>query len=232
VEIVRISAIVWDLDGTLIHFKINSIRARRIVIKYLKEEAGIPKEILSSKNTIFKTIQLTKDHLLSRGLNEKYINAIIKIANSKVIEIEREAAADATMMNGIDKVLEFAAGCGLKQAIFTFNTYENAKLSLTKVNLLHYFDIIVGRNNVSNLKPHPDHLQYICDQLNVNSTEIIVIGDSGRDIEAAINVGASSIGIKTPISRIFQDNFFNRADSIIFPDEIPSKLIKAIEKLL
>lgn len=38
-----IKAIIWDLDGTLIHFKINSVKARRKAIKVLRDY-GIPKE--------------------------------------------------------------------------------------------------------------------------------------------------------------------------------------------
>ncbi|MHA1234729.1 MAG: hypothetical protein ACTSQL_06545 [Promethearchaeota archaeon] len=30
-----IKAIIWDLDGTLIHFKINSVKARRKAIRVL-----------------------------------------------------------------------------------------------------------------------------------------------------------------------------------------------------
>ena len=62
------------------------------------------------------------------------------------------------------------------------------RISLKKVKLADYFSIIVGRDNATNLKPHPDHLIHICKQLNVKTDEILVIGDNIRDIEAAINV--------------------------------------------
>ena len=50
-----IKAIIWDLDGTIIHFKIDYIRCRRITIKILKKH-GIPKSNLTIKKNIFENI--------------------------------------------------------------------------------------------------------------------------------------------------------------------------------
>ena len=147
----------------------------------------------------------------------------------KVNKIEYEAAINATMINGIDQVLEFAKNKDLKQAIFTFNTKKNAEISLKNVNLLRYFNIILGRDNVTNLKPHPDHLTHICKLLNVKPDEILVIGDNLRDIEAAINVGAQSIATHTKLAKV---ETLQMADTIIKENEIPLKLIEEIEKLL
>jgi phosphoglycolate phosphatase len=97
------------------------------------------------------------------------------------------------------------------------------------VNLLHYFDVIIGRDNIKNLKPHPDHLIQICNYLNVKTDEILVIGDNIRDIEAAINVGAFSIGVLTNLSNF---KALQKANIIVRENEIPQKLIEEIGKLL
>ncbi|GAJ13369.1 unnamed protein product, partial [marine sediment metagenome] len=93
------------------------------------------------------------------------------------------------------------------------------------MNLLHNFNLIVGRDNVTNLKPHPEHLIYICKQLNVKSDEILIIGDNIRDIEAAINVGAHSIALHTKLAKV---ETLQIADKIINENEIPLKLIEEI----
>ena len=226
-----IKAIIWDLDGTLIHFKIDSIKARRAVIKLFRE-AGIPKEYFNSQKTTFDIINNSKEVLARLGLTPGEITNIITAANNSVVEIEEKAALEASLIIGIETVLQFVEKTGIKQAIFTFNTFKNAKISLEKTNILHFFEVIAGRDNIKNLKPHPDHLIYICEILNVLPSEIIVIGDSGRDIEAAINIGAKSIGIRTPISRVFQDEIFEKASCIIPLDGIPSKLIGELKKIL
>ncbi|MFX1462503.1 MAG: HAD family hydrolase [Promethearchaeota archaeon] len=159
----------------------------------------------------------------------KRINQIITEVDTEISKIEYEAAINAKIINGIDQVLEFAKNKNLKQAIFTFNTQKNAKISLNKTNILNYFNIIVGRDNITNLKPHPDHLNYICKKLNVNPNELLVIGDNVRDIEAAINIGAYSIAMHTKLAKI---ETLKIADKIIKENEIPLRLIEEIGKLL
>jgi len=227
-KIKPIKAIVWDLDGTLIHFKIDYIRARRTAIKILKSY-GVPKRLLTVNISILENMKSAREFFSEEGYTQKKINEIIEEVNNDIIKIEYEAAQDATMIKGIDQVLEFARNNNLKQAIFTFNTRRNAEISLKKVNLLHYFDLIVGRDNITNLKPHPDHLTYICKILKVKTDEILVIGDNVRDIEAAINVGAYSIGTHTRLARV---ETLQNANKIVKEDEIPTKLIQEIEKLL
>ena len=223
-----IKAIVWDLDGTLIHFKIDYLRARKIAIEILKKY-GVPKPLLTVRISILENMKFAKEFFEKEGFSKDRINEIIEEVDNEINKIEYEAAINATMINGIDQVLEFAKNKDLKQAIFTFNTKKNAEISLKNVNLLRYFNIILGRDNVTNLKPHPDHLTHICKLLNVKPDEILVIGDNLRDIEAAINVGAQSIATHTKLAKV---ETLQMADTIIKENEIPLKLIEEIEKLL
>jgi phosphoglycolate phosphatase len=227
-----IKAIIWDLDGTLIHFRINSIKARRVAIKILKKK-GVTKDLLSIKKPILENIKIARQFFKASSLfSAQQIQNIIRTVNEAIIEIEYQAAIKATLIDGIDDVLEFARKQNLKQAIFTYNTYNNAKISLKTTRIDHYFDIIAGRDNIKNLKPHPEHLNHICQKLGVLPDDIIVIGDTGRDIEAALNVGAYSIALNTIIPNFIKRDIFHKADIIIHPDEIPMKIIKVIKDLL
>ena len=53
-----------------------------------------------------------------------------------------------------------------------------------------------------------------------------------NDIEAAINVGAYSVALDTKKPNFFEGEFIKKADVIIELNEIPSKIIEVIEKLL
>jgi phosphoglycolate phosphatase len=223
-----IKAIVWDLDGTLIHFKIDYIKARRTAIDILKNY-GVPKRLLTVNISILENMKSAREYFEKDGLNKERIDVIIEEVDIEISKIEYEAALNATIINGIDQVLDYAKNKNLKQAIFTFNTQKNAEISLKTVNLLQYFNIILGRDNVVNLKPHPDHVIQICNQLNVNPNEILVIGDNIRDIEAAINVGAYSIAVLTNFANV---KTLQKANKLIKENEIPQELIKEIEKLL
>ena len=226
-----IKAIIWDLDGTLIHFKINSIKARRNAIRILKKYE-VPKNVLSIDRSIIENVEVAKKHMNDRGFLEEEVTQILKELNNAVIKVEHEAAIQATLIEGIDEVLEYIKQKSVKQAIFTYNTHENTLISLQSANINQYFKVIAGRDDVINLKPHPDHLKYICDRLGISFDEIIVIGDTGRDIEAAINVGSPSIALNTKIPLFLKRETFNLADRIIEPEEIPTVLIKILEEFL
>jgi len=227
----RIKAIIWDLDGTLIYFNIDFLRARHEAIKILKKY-GVPKPFLSVEFSILDNVAKSRDFFNTQGFSEKKIEKIVNEVDSVITKVENEAAQKAIMVKGIDQVLKYAKAKKLKQAIFTFNTKKNAEISLRTVNLTQFFELIVGRDNVNNLKPHPEHLTYICNKLKINPIEALVIGDSSRDIEAAINVGAYSIALNTKKPNFYTGESIKKADKIIELDEIPLKLIEAVEKLL
>ena len=226
-----IKAIVWDLDGTLIDFKINSIKARRKAIKILRNY-GIPRENLSVKMPLLENIRTSRAIFIKLGLTDEEIKEIIKEVNNAVILVEHEAAIKATLTNGIVEVLEFAKKKDIKQAVFTYNTQGNAITSLETAEIIHYIDVVAGRDDVKNLKPHPDHLKYICERLDVNLDEIVVIGDTGRDIEAALMTKSRSIALNTKIPNFIKREMFKEADKIIELNEIPNELIKTLEEFL
>jgi len=226
-----IKAIIWDLDGTLIDFKINSVKARRKAIKVLRDY-GIPKEKLSIEIPILENIKSSRVIFNELGFSSEKIKEIMNEVNNAVIQVEHEAAIKATLTQGIDQVLEFAKKKRLKQAVFTYNTHNNARISLETAGIIHYFEVIAGRDDTKNLKPHPDHLKHICEKIDVKSDQIVVIGDTGRDIEAAINIGSHSIALNTKIPNYLKREFFKKANKIIEPEEIPSKLIETLEQFL
>ena len=227
-----IKLIIWDLDGTLIKFKINSVKARRKAIKVLRDY-GIPKENLSLEMPILENVKISRVIFNELGLSSEKVKEIIKEVNNAVIQVEHEAAINATLIQGIDQVLEFAKKKKLKQAVFTYNTHNNAKISLETAGISHYFEAIVGRDDTKNPKPHPDHLKHICEKIDVKPDQIVVIGDTGRDIEAAINIGSRSIALNTKIPSYLKREFFKfQANIIIEPEQIPSKLIEALENFL
>ena len=226
-----IKAIIWDLDGTLIDFKINSVKARRKAIKVLRDNE-VPKDNLSIEKPILENVKISRAIFKELGFSSEKIKGIIKKVNNAVIQVEHEAAIKATLTQGIDQVLEFAKKKGLKQAVFTYNTHNNARISLETADIFHYFEVIVGRDDIKNLKPHPDHLKHICEKIDVKPDQIVVIGDTGRDIEAAINIGSRSIALNTKIPNYLKREFFKKASKIIEPEQIPSKLIETLENFL
>jgi phosphoglycolate phosphatase-like HAD superfamily hydrolase len=219
---------VWDLDGTLIQFKLDYQRARRVT-KQILESHGLPTHLLTGDHFIIQMIQIASnyfEHQLHLELSEIY--RIKQLVDKAVIEVEADAANQARPMDGIINVLDSLQANNLKMGILTYNTKQNTILSLEKAGLSKYFRDqaqIVGRDCVQHSKPHPDHINCLLTTMKLVPDEICVIGDHPRDIEAAINVHARSIAIisREHTPKEFQTSF------ICYDSEIKEKLIPLVK---
>ena len=193
-----LSAILWDLDGTLIHFNIDYKKARSETIRIL-EKYGYPKGQLTKKYYVLKMIKEASDYFLGEKIYDAdKINRIKKEIDKKVELIEREASYQAKSIPGIKNVLKYCSNKKIKSGIITLNTTKNAIISLKSANIINFFpetSYIVGRDKVYKNKPDPEHAMFLLNQLKISSSEVCIIGDHPSDIESALSIGARSIAI-------------------------------------
>jgi phosphoglycolate phosphatase-like HAD superfamily hydrolase len=58
-----------------------------------------------------------------------------------------------------------------------------AEQNLETAGLLHYFDMIVGSDDVQNYKPHPESIEVILQRFSFPRIEAWMIGDATTDLE-------------------------------------------------
>ncbi len=224
-----LEALIFDLDGTLIEFAIDYVKARKIAQQHLID-SGAPVEFLDLSTPIFTMADRAAQYFENTlKMTQKAIDNIMDELNLKVIEVEKEAAERAKIMRGMDKVLAFIQAKNLPIAVCTLNTTPVAYLSLEKAGLLRKFpdmfsvDRIFGRDKVGKrTKPDPFHHQVAIDSLEVLAENVVAIGDHPMDCLTAHKVGARSIGIlrgNHPASDY-------QADYLVKMDEIAEKIPK------
>jgi beta-phosphoglucomutase len=81
------------------------------------------------------------------------------------------------------------------QALALGSASKNARPILEKVKLLHFFDVIVDGNDVTNAKPDPEVFLHAARQLGKETGQCLVFEDSLAGIQAANTAGMTSIGI-------------------------------------
>jgi len=208
-----LSAILWDLDGTLIHFNIDYKKARSETIRIL-EKYGYPKGQLTQKYYVLKMIKEATDYFSRKNIyNNDKITQIKQEIDKKVEMIERKASYQARTIPGIKNVLEYCTNKKILSGIITLNTTKNAIISLKSANIINFFpntSFIVGRDKVNKNKPDPEHAMFLLNQFKIPYNEICIIGDHPSDIESARSIGARSIAIiteKHPASE-FKTSYF------------------------
>ncbi len=70
---------------------------------------------------------------------------------------------------------------------------------LSETGLDQYFDLVVSALDVANPKPHPEPLQLAAEHFNVEPREILFLGDSLSDQQAATDAGVLFAAYKNPL---------------------------------
>ena len=174
--------LIFDLDGTLIDSMPAHFKAMR---QALEEEGGeglFTKERLSElggKPAADIVDLLNKENGLS-------MNA------QKVCQRQHEIlASNLDQFQVIPEVANFAAEYRGKvpMAVASAGTSSMVKASLESVNMLSWFDAIVGSDEVENGKPSPDVYLEAARRIQVDPADCVVFEDSESGIRAAESAG-------------------------------------------
>ena len=85
-----------------------------------------------------------------------------------------------------------------KYATLGVVTTKTAKYSIELLKyfgVMEYFDVLIGREDVINPKPHPEPIEKALLQLPIDTDEIYMIGDTPMDMISATKAGAVGVGV-------------------------------------
>jgi HAD superfamily hydrolase (TIGR01549 family) len=98
-------------------------------------------------------------------------------------------ASMAFLHQGMDELLAFLKRKGVKLAVFTGKGRRTAMVTLEKLAIKDFFDVIVSGNDVVHHKPHPEGILRVLDILAVDANEALMVGDSLSDVSASKAAG-------------------------------------------
>ena len=84
---------------------------------------------------------------------------------------------------------------GIKLAVAS--NRQRPRDTLSKINLIQYFDDVIGLIDPVAPKPSPEMLNVLMQRLNVSPDETVYVGDSLIDIETAVSAKVRGIGVTT-----------------------------------
>jgi len=196
---VTINAVVFDLDGTLVKFKLDYKALRAEAIQHLTQE-GFPASIFSLNESIFETLKKAKIYMKNNGEKEQGFSRVKKAIYRIAERYELQAARDTEPQPGVNETLKTLKKMKLKLGLFTINSDQATSYLLQQIRLKKYFDAVVSRDSVEMVKPDPQHLALVLQTLNVRPKGALVVGDSVIDMKSAEELKAIGVGIPTGIS--------------------------------
>ncbi len=215
-----LKALVFDLDGVIMRFGLDSQGIKREVIAYL-EGKGLTTGAVTPVDPFSKIKESARGIFLASGRDDAWVNGVMKEAEKIPIRREVEAAEVAEVLPGVRETLPELRGRGLKLAIFTYNNSLAAEIALSKNGLDGHFELIAARDSVPRPKPNPLHLAFVLEGLMVRKDEAIVVGDSEMDIKPCKELGVRVAAITTGI----RDAYFLRS---LEPDYLIGSLSELI----
>lgn len=112
---------------------------------------------------------------------------------AEIVNAKLASQADRHVLSeNADIVLDLLAPSH-QMAVVSSGLKENIVDALTHNSVLHYFQEVIGVNEVKHYKPHPEPVHLAIKLLKGKNDNSIMIGDSRKDIEAASNAGVDSI---------------------------------------
>ncbi|KYK34756.1 MAG: hypothetical protein AYK19_02465 [Theionarchaea archaeon DG-70-1] len=184
---------LFDLDGTLVTMELDFAQIRKEVDHILVDK-GYPQELLDYKKSVLETINSAVTYLQENGLTWKELK---KEVDTYLEKTELEAASRAVLLEGAKDILVTLKEKKKKVGIITRNNRRVALNVLKKSGLSPYVDIVLARDDVDNVKPHPDHVVKAVEKLDSTPECTVVLGDHHFEIEAGNKAGCYTVGFLT-----------------------------------
>ena len=187
------SAILWDLDGTIVDTKASH---------FLTWQRALEKHGFVLERTVFE---------VNFGRNNRTLvplflgfqpdgDLLAEIIEVKETLFRQIAPHQAGLVPGVKTWLSKAGEINIVQAIASSAPMENIAIMLEKFDLRHYFASIVSGAALP-AKPEPDVFIQAAQTLNILPADCLVIEDSIAGVQAANQAGMCCIAVTTTHQR-------------------------------
>jgi phosphoglycolate phosphatase len=185
------TTILFDLDGTLIDSTEAILESFYHSFAYMGTKPPKREDIES------KIGYTLEDIFAFLGTEKHLIDEHVTAYKACYREVSKPKTY---MLSGALEAIELASSFA-RLGVVTTKTAKYSKELLEYLGVMHYFDALVGREDVVNVKPHPEPIHKALAQLGKNGADekndIWMIGDTFLDVKAAKNAGVKHIALMT-----------------------------------
>ena len=176
----QVKAVLFDLDGTLVESTIDFTKMKHQMRIFLAKY-GVSFSSHHQKATKEQIIEHARKSMKDQDYSIREIYHVFENVKRIMDEVEMENASKTLPIPGVLNIINQLSLKGIRIAVVTRGCRNYASLALKSSQLLKLIDLLVARDDVTNPKPHPLHLQYAMNALGVTPRECVMVGDTLMD---------------------------------------------------
>ncbi len=177
--------ILFDLDGTLIDSTEAILESFGVAYdtfgRAMPEEDEIKKLIGHPLDMMFRML----------GVPNSQADAYVDAYKEYYRLISRKKT---TLLPLAKEAVKLAATIGTL-GVVTTKTARYSEELLEHLGVMHYFEVLIGRESVTHPKPHPEPILKALSHLKADASRTWMIGDTPMDLIAANEAGVQGIGV-------------------------------------
>jgi phosphoglycolate phosphatase-like HAD superfamily hydrolase len=217
------TVVLWDVDGTLVRTNGGRVSVSAF-LRALREVAESPDELPYPQDSGGKTDeQIALEVLLASDLAEATAIGLLPAFRERYVrelETNREQLVpDLRVLPGVPEALEALRERGVTQSLLTGNLEPIARLKLGCVGLSEYVDFELGAfgsHHRDRTCLVPITRQRLRERLGIDEADIVVVGDTPRDIACARAGNARVIAVAT--GRFSREVLAEHAPDVVLDD--------------
>ncbi|ATF90734.1 Phosphoglycolate phosphatase [Cedecea neteri] len=190
----KIRGVAFDLDGTLIDTALGLSQAVDLALYALELPVAGEDRVVT---WIGNGADIMMQRALKWSLKDKepdlaQLNMARKLFDRYYAETVEEGSF---LFPGVAATLAALKEKGLPLAVVTNKPTPFVTPLLEDLGIAQYFQTIIGGDDVKEKKPHPEALYKVMETLGLAADELLFVGDSRNDIQAAKAAGCPSVGL-------------------------------------
>ena len=184
-------AVVFDLDGTLIDSLedlADAVNQALAINGFPPRATGCFKHYIGRGPKVMVARALPEDGRNDEAVVEKCLVDFNGIYSSAF-------NVKTTLYEGIPDLLDEISERGLKKAILTNKPHVFTEKYVEELLSDWNFEVVIGQRDEIPRKPDPSGAFRISEQLGIDSSQIVYLGDSGVDMLTAVGAGMLPVGV-------------------------------------
>lgn len=185
----KFSALLTDMDGTLIHSQLPICRAIQTAFESIGKEVPSSESILSMFGLPIEQMLIRLSDTAEDD-NERISLFIEEYKRQYPLQM-----IQASLIDGVKETLSAIKAARIPICLITSERRSNVEYIMKRLGLLPLLTSMVTRDEVSQCKPQPQPILAAAEAVSIIPSKCLYIGESPFDMMAGIAAGVYTVGV-------------------------------------